>query len=111
MRSNPIECFVEPVLKPWDPKPLPEATVACLGVSGMGCDGCEQRVRNCLLKLDGVLLANVSLKDNAATVVYDPMRAGVADLIRAIENAAGDDGRMFRAALYFQIPAGQAYAI
>lgn len=111
MTSDPIECFVEPVVKPWDPQQLPEAAVAYLGVTGMGCGGCELRVRNGLLKLDGVLLANVKLRDNSVTAVYDPRQASARDLIRAIENAAGDDGRRFWAALYFQVPAELAYAI
>lgn len=111
MTSNPIECFVDPVVKVWDPMPLPEALVAYLGVTGMGCGGCELRVRNGLLKLDRVLLANVNLRDNSVMAVYDPRQASARDLIWAIENAAGDDGRRFWAALYFQVPAERAYAI
>ena len=110
--SNLIECYVEPVSKPWDPQHFFEAAVAYLSVTGMGCRGCELRVRNGLLKLDGVtMIANVNMKNNAVTSVYDPEIVSIGDLIQAIENAAGEDGRRLWAALYFQIPVEQAYAI
>lgn len=111
MMSNLIECFVEPVSKPWDPQHFFEAAVAYLGVTGMGCRCYELRVRNGLLKLDGVTIANVNMKNNSVTSVYDPEKVSISHLIQAIENAAGEDGRRFWAALYFQISAEQAYAI
>jgi hypothetical protein len=69
------------------------------------------RVRNGLLNLNGVLLANVKLKDGSVTAVHDPGQVRVSDLIRAIENAMGEDGRRFRAALYFQIPPNRLISI
>jgi len=111
MVNYPAECFVEPVVKPWDPKRFHEAVVAYLGVSGMGCIGCKMRVHKGLLNLNGVLLANVELQDGSVMALYNPKQVSPSDLIRAIENAAGEDGRRFWAALYFQIPSEQAYAI
>lgn len=111
MIDYPAECFVEPVVKTWDPERFHETVVAYLGVSGMGCIGCKMRVHNGLLNLNGVVLANVELQDGSVTAIYDAKQISPSDLIRAIENAAGEDGRRFWAALYFQIPAEQAYAI
>jgi copper chaperone CopZ len=109
--NNSIECFVEPVVKPWDPKRFPETMVAYLDVTGMGCGDCEMRVRNGLLNLNGVLLANVRQNDGSFTAIYDPEQVRASDRIQAIENAAGEDGRRFWAVLYFQIPAEQVDAI
>ena len=111
MMNYPIECLVEPVAKPWDPKRFHKAVVAYLGVSGMGCIGCKMRVQNGLLNLNGVLLANVELQDGSVTAIYNPKQVSPSDLILTIENAAGEDGRRFWASLYFQIPAEKAYAI
>ncbi len=86
------ECHVEPVEKPVDYAALEKAMVAYLGVGGMGCPRCAMRVRNALLQLDGVILAEVFLEQNLAAAAYDPERVTPEALVAAVASA-GNDGR------------------
>ncbi len=86
------DCHVEPLEKPVDHEALSGAMAAQLAVWGMGCPRCAMRVRNSLLALDGVLIAEVHLNLCVAAVVYDPLRVTCDDLLRAV-SAAGNDGR------------------
>lgn len=106
-------CHVEPVEKPLDQVALSKAQAAILTVSGMGCSRCALRVRNGLLSLDGVLVADVHLERGVAVVAFDPKRAGLDNLLTAVA-AAGNDGRhnyqaqslgTMRASEAFTIPA------
>ncbi len=63
-----------------------------LGIEGMTCASCVNRIERFLRKADGVLEANVNLATERATVRFDPAVAGRGDLVRAIE-AAGYDVR------------------
>jgi len=85
-------CHVEPVEKPLDEAALSNAMAAYLNVSGMGCPRCATRVRNGLLSVDGVLLADVFLEQNVAAAAYDPQRVSPSDLVNAVANS-GNDGR------------------
>jgi copper chaperone CopZ len=85
-------CHVEPVKKPLDKVALENAKAAYLMVSGMNCHNCAARVRNGLLAVEGVLLADVQLQMGVAAVVYDPQCANPDTLVQAIA-AAGNDGR------------------
>ncbi len=91
-------CEVEPFEKPVKEEALSQAATAYLAVQGMGCPRCALRVRNGLLKLDGVFLAEVALERGTALVTYDPQRLGSAELLQAV-SAAGDDGRHFYRAI------------
>ena len=86
------ECHVEPVEKPIVYEALAKAMVAYLGVGGMGCPRCAMRVRNALLRLDGVILAEVFLEHNLAVAAYDPERVTPDALVAAVASA-GNDGR------------------
>jgi copper chaperone CopZ len=86
------ECYVEPLEKPLDEAALESAMAAYLAVGGMGCPRCALRVRNGLLSLEGVLLADVLLEDCVAVAAYDPNRVTPEDLVQAVANA-GNDGR------------------
>jgi Cu+-exporting ATPase len=68
-----------------------------LGIEGMTCASCVNRIERFLRKADGVLEANVNLATERATVRFDPALAGRADLVKAIE-AAGYDVRPERGA-------------
>jgi len=85
-------CHVDPVEKPLDEDALATAMAAYLKVGGMGCPRCATRVRNGLLSLDGVLLAEVLLEQNIAAAAYDPQRVSPTDLVQAVANS-GNDGR------------------
>ncbi len=85
-------CHVELLEKPLDRIALSTAEAAILTVSGMGCPRCAMRVRNGLLSLDGVLVADVHLERGVAVVAFDPKRARLDYLLTAVA-AAGNDGR------------------
>ncbi len=85
-------CWVDPLDKTVDPATLPNTVTAYLSVSGMGCAACALRVRNGLLGLEGVLLADVFLAAQRAAVVYDPRQLIPEALLRGVANG-GHDGR------------------
>jgi copper chaperone len=58
-----------------------------LKVSGMSCDGCVSSVTRVLKSVAGVGSAEVSLGRGEARVSYDPARASLAQLRKAIEDA------------------------
>jgi len=90
--SDHENCHVDSVEKRVDEQALLTAKATFLGVSGMGCPTCAMRVRNGLLNLDGVLLAEVHLQNGVATVAYDPEDVTPDKLVTAVTNA-GNDGR------------------
>ncbi len=103
--SEHKNCYVEPLKKPLNRAELPGAMVAYLAVGGMGCPRCAICVHNGLLRLEGVLAAEVFLHDSLAVSIYTPDRVSPDDLIAAV-SAAGNDGRHhYQAKLISQIPA------
>ena len=85
-------CHVEPLRKQVSAEEINEAQMATLSVEGMGCVNCAARVRNSLLRLEGVVSANIDLARGVAFVDYVPSRTNPEALIRAVA-AAGNDGR------------------
>ncbi len=79
---------------PVKPTPFvaPEPIVISVGVEGMTCASCVNRIERFLRQTDGVAEANVNLATERATVSLDPTRAGRAEVEAAIE-AAGYDVR------------------
>ena len=105
--SEHENCHVEPMEKPLDYAALSTATVASMVVKGMGCPRCATRVRNGLLSLNGVLLADIFLTAGMAAAAYDPKCVTPDDLVMAVAGA-GDDGRhQYRAEVVDQVPAVQ----
>lgn len=102
------QCQVEQVDKPIDREAVYASTVAYLFVKGMGCPRCAQRVQNSLLKLDGVLLAQVNLEGSYAAAAYDPQRIQPVALLQAVANAGGNDGKhRYTADLIREAPANE----
>jgi copper chaperone CopZ len=102
-------CHVDPLQKPLDRQALETAQAAILGVAGMGCQTCAMRVRNGLLQLDGVLVAQVLLEHGVAAVAFDDRRVAVDDLLSAV-GAAGNDGRHhYVAQVINTMPATEAF--
>jgi copper chaperone len=71
---------------------LNEAQMATLAIWGMGCPGCVTRVRNSLLRLDGVVSADIDLERGLALVDYLPAKTDPHALVLAVASA-GNDGR------------------
>jgi Cu+-exporting ATPase len=70
----------------------PEAIEFSVGVEGMTCASCVNRIERFLRNADGVSGANVNLATERATVLVDPAVAGRTEVEAAIE-AAGYDVR------------------
>ncbi len=81
---------------------------AYLAVSGMGCPNWAARVRNCLLSLEGVLLAEVQLEQGIAAAAFDPQRVTVEDLMRVVTQSGKDGRHHYLAQLIEEMPAEQA---
>lgn len=58
-----------------------------LKIEGMRCDGCVKSVTRVLSALPGVRSVEVSLAEARASVRYDPGKAGVDEMRRAVEGA------------------------
>ncbi len=74
------------------PLTAPEPIELSVGVEGMTCASCVNRIERFLRAADGVTEANVNLATERATVRVDPTVAGRAEVQAAIE-AAGYDVR------------------
>jgi copper chaperone len=58
-----------------------------LKVEGMDCDGCVKSVTRMLSSVAGVQQVDVSLPQARAKVTYDPAKANVAQMKKAVERA------------------------
>ena len=58
-----------------------------LPITGMTCANCVATVERNLKKLDGVQAAVVNLSSERATVDFDPVKVGLAQLIARVERA------------------------
>ena len=85
-------CHVEPIVKQATPREQAQLADGHLLIRGMGCPNCAARVRNSLLKLDGVVDAIVDHNFGTSRVVYNPTMVTSQDLEGAVR-AAGGDGR------------------
>lgn len=65
---------------------MPEQTVT-LRVEGMTCQHCVSAVRNAVMGVPSVKSSDVDLKAGLATVVLDPSKASLEDLLEAVEEA------------------------
>lgn len=74
-----------------------EQATALLGVEGMGCPNCVNRVRNSLLQVYGVTSVDIVLEAGQAKVVFNPRLAEPNDLSRAVAAAGGDGRHEYRA--------------
>jgi copper chaperone CopZ len=93
-------CYVEPVYKNLIPADqLAKADRATLIVWGMGCPNCATRVRNSLLKLDGVYGVDVYLNMALAEVSYDREKTAPTELVAAVSCAGNDGHHQYRAEL------------
>jgi copper chaperone CopZ len=102
-------CHVDPVEKAVDEQALLTARATFLGVSGMGCPTCAMRVRNGLLTVDGVLVAEVYLQNGVAAVAYDPEDVTLDRLVTAVAGAGNDGRHHYEAHVLQTMPAAEAF--
>ena len=70
------------------PTAVAAPTTSCtLDIGGMTCASCVGRVERALNRVDGVTAAEVNLATEAATVRFDPIRVGPAELTAAVTRA------------------------
>jgi Cu+-exporting ATPase len=67
--------------------PLYDDAQVSLDVTGMTCASCVARVERALKKVPGVRDAAVNLATERATVQYDPMQAGITEMLAAVDKA------------------------
>lgn len=67
---------------------------ATFAIEGMTCASCVMRIEKKLKKVEGVGAANVNLATEHGTVIYDPQKVAVPQLVSAIE-AAGYKATLF----------------
>ncbi len=84
-------CHVAPIQKDVSVEDQNAAQMVILAVWGLGCENCANRVRNSLLRLDGVVSADVGLAHGLALVDYVPSKTNLNDILLAVA-AAGNDG-------------------
>lgn len=71
--------------------------VLLLGIHGMGCRNCANRIYNALVLADGVVNADVALASRVARVEYDPECTGPGVLVQAVEEAGRASGHRYSA--------------
>ena len=92
-------CYVEPINKTTTADQIRKADSALLAVWGMGCENCVTRVRNCLLALDGVFIAEVYLNMGMAEVMFDGQKISASLLVEAVSRAGNNGRHEYRAEL------------
>lgn len=58
-----------------------------IGIDGMNCDGCAERIQRLLTQESGVRQADVSYRDGRATVQFNPAVIAPEKLHEVIEQA------------------------
>lgn len=95
-------CHIDPIQKTATAEERRATTTTLLAVWGMGCPNCAARVRNSLLRLNGVVEAYVDHTTGLAQVEFNPNLATTPALIGAVAQAGGDGRHNYRAALIGQ---------
>lgn len=90
-------CYVEPLEKTATSEERAETQWTILAVWGMGCPNCVARVRNSLLRVHGVVGAEVDLLSSAAYLIYNPSLTDIPALLEAVAQAGGDGRHEYRA--------------
>jgi copper chaperone CopZ len=106
--SDEQNCHVEPVDKPLDQDALNKSLTAVLAVDGW-LPALRMRVRNGLLRLEGIVLVDVLLERGVAGVAYDPERVTTQALTEAVAAAGNDSHHVYRAEFIQNIPTAQAW--
>jgi copper chaperone CopZ len=89
-------CHVERI-EAGEADPPAGTEVLLLGIHGMGCTNCANRIYNALMLAQGVVTADVALASRVARVEYDPERTGPGVLVQAVEEAGRASGHGYSA--------------
>ncbi len=90
-------CHVEPLDKIVTTEEVNRARPAILAIWGMGCVNCAMRVHNGLLRLDGVVSADIDLERGLAYVDYIPSKTNLHALVLAVADLGSDGMHHYRA--------------
>lgn len=66
---------------------LPVVKSVTVSVSGMSCGSCVRHIQKALEELGGVEASEVNLAAREVTVSFDPQKAGVRAIVRAIRES------------------------
>ncbi|MFQ5689988.1 MAG: heavy-metal-associated domain-containing protein [Gemmatimonadota bacterium] len=91
------DCHVEPLDKPVAEAAIAHARTATLSVNGMGCVNCAHRVRNGLLRREGVYRVDVDLGAGTARVQFDASVIDLPDLLEAVAAAGAESHHAYSA--------------
>lgn len=92
-------CHVEPIQKKSSVEEQNAAEMIILAVWGLGCENCANRVRNSLLRLEGVVSADIGLAHGLALVDYLPSKTNLQDIVLAVAAAGNNGHHHYRAEL------------
>ncbi len=90
---------VEPVEKAICADEQAQAQMARLLIIGLVCPNCAARVRNALLRLEGVVSADVDWTSGLAFIDFVPGAIDPHSMMRAVYKAGAEAGDCFRAAV------------
>jgi copper chaperone CopZ len=97
---SPENCPFDP-LAPID-KELPlekrqKLSFAQFLVNGMGCAGCESKIYNSLMALEGIASVDVSREKKKVEVVFNPAFVNISAMTEAISRASGEGSQNYQA--------------
>lgn len=86
-------------LEPRSPRaPMWDLSAVRLRIDGMGCTHCAERIRAGLVACPGVRGARVELGSATASVVFDPARLTVDQVLEIVERIGTASGHSYAAA-------------
>lgn len=92
-------CHVQPLRKDVPDGVLDGTRLARLRIWGMNCENCAHRVRNGLLRLEGVWQVDLELRSGMALVRYDPQALTADDLVETVWSVGPSVGHVYGATL------------
>ena len=90
---------LDPLEKDLPPEKRQKLSFAQFMVTGMGCAGCESKIYNSLMALEGIVSVDVSREKKKVEVVYNPTLVNGSAMTEAIFQARGDGPQTYHAYL------------
>jgi copper chaperone CopZ len=89
----------DPLEKDLPPEKRQKLSFAQFHVTGMGCAGCESKIYNNLMALEGIVSVDVSREKSKVEVVYNPSFSNLPAMAEAISTASGEGPQKYHAYL------------